>query len=382
MRPFKVMIKKENNILGGHLMKKKLLIFSAVTLIAVFLLSTFAFGAVATKDLRVYYRNIKIKVNGKIIDVGEDEPFIYNNRTYVPIRFVSEALDKVVEWDNNQNIVVINDKSPSELSQQLAAKDAEIQRLTYQSSLLQSKIIELQKTIEDLEKEKKNKKENASAYLKDYLYDEYSEWKDIEFDFTVKESKGNFTLTIKFDRSDFKSEWNKLSESKITNWLEDIYEFVKDEFPDAGFKGTIYDTNAKKDLVEFEESKNKLKVKFYDSGKSYDLDDLEDDLNYYFGSGLSTYHKKFGKLTADIIVEESDDDEIYITIVVNTSKYPDEWDAVRDTDAADDWLYDIMEFAYEELEDYAIYGHVENSKGKTQATFKCTKSGKMTIDWE
>lgn len=49
----------------------------------------------------------------------------------IPIRLVSEALDKVVEWDNNQKMVIVNDKSPSQIAQQLEAKDAEIQRLTY-----------------------------------------------------------------------------------------------------------------------------------------------------------------------------------------------------------------------------------------------------------
>lgn len=367
-------------------MKKKVLVFSAVVLVAVFLISTFAFGASAAKDIKVYYKNIKIKVNGKIINVGDTEPFIYNERTYVPIRLVSEALDKVVEWDNNQNMVIINDKSPSELSQQLAAKDAQIQQLTYQNSLLQGKVIELQKTIDELESEKKkveDKKEDADEYIEDYLYDEYSEWRDIEFDFNVKESKGDFILTIKFDRSDFKSEWNKLTESKIVDWLEDIYDFIEDEFPDAGFEGTIYDTDEKEDLVEFEESKGKIKARFYDYDYDNDYDELEDDLNYYFGSGLSTYHKDFGKLKADIEVDEYDyDDEVYITIIVDTSRYGDEWEDVRDTVAADDWLYDIIEYAYDELEDFAIYGHVENSKGKTEATFECSSSGRIKINWK
>lgn len=365
-------------------MKKKIIVFSAVVLALVFLISTVASGAAVTKDIKAYYRNIKIKVNGKVIDVGDIEPFIYNNRTYVPIRLVSEALDKVVEWDNNQSMVIINDKSPSEISQQLAAKDQQIQNLTYQNSFLQGKIIELQKKIEELEKEAENKKKNSADYLEDYLYDEYSKWKGIKFDFNVKESKGNFTVTIKFDRSDYKSEWNKLSEKTITKWIEDIYDFVEDEFPDAGFKGTIYDTDEREDLVKFEESKGKIKMRFYDYDSKSDFEDLEDDLNYYFGSGLSTYHKNFGNLKADIQVDEYDyDDEIYITIIVNTSKYGDEWDDVKDTAAADEWLYDIMEYAYDELdEDYAIYGHVEDSKGKTQATFQCSFSGRMTINWK
>lgn len=361
-------------------MRKKFVILTAVSVAAVMLISTIALGATGAKDIKAYYRDIKIKVNGKIIDAGQTEPFIYNDSTYVPIRLISEALDKVVEWDNNQSIVIINDKSTSQTSQELAAKNAEIQCLTYQNSLLQSKIIELNKTIDELKTAEEDKDENPDDYLEDYLYDEYSKWNGIKFKYKVKESKGDLTLTIEFDRSDYKSEWNKLTERKIENWLNDIFDYVTDEFPKADFEGTIRDTDKKETLVSFEKSGSKLKVKFYDDRNSYS--DLEEDLNYSYGSGLSTYHKNFGSLKATIEVEDYDDDELYITVIVNTSRYPDEWDAVKDTAAADDWLYDIMEYAYDEYEDYLITGHVENSSGKTQATFECSSSGRMKINWK
>ncbi len=365
-------------------MKKKVLTLSAMALTAAMLFSSVAIGAVGARDIKAHYYNIKIRVNGKIIDAGDTEPFIYNDRTYVPIRLVSEALDKVVEWDNNQKMVIVNDKSPSQIAQQLAAKDAEIQRLTYQSSMLQNKVIELDKALKDLESKKKedeDKKSDPDVYLEDYLYDEYSKWNRIKFDYKVKERKGDLTLTIEFDRSDYKSEWNKLTERKIENWLNDIYDYAKDEFPKAGFEGSIRDTDERENLVEFEESRGKLKIRFYDSRDSYV--DLEEDLNYNYGSGLTTYHKNFGKLKATIEVDEYDyDDEIYITVIVDTSRYSDEWDDVFDTTAAEDWLYDIMDYAYKEYKDYWIEGHVENSKGKTQATFECSSSGRMKIYWK
>lgn len=365
-------------------MKKKVIILSAAVLIAAMLFSSIAIGAVGARDIKAHYRNIKIKVNGKMIDVGQTEPFIYNNSTYVPIRLVSEALDKVVDWDNNQSIVIINDKSASQIAQQLAAKDAEIQRLTYQSSMLQSKVIELDKALKDLESKKKedeDKKSNPDDYLEDYLYDEYSKWNSIKFDYKVKESKGKLTLTIEFDRSDYKSEWNKLTERKIENWLNDIYDYTIDEFPKIEFQGSIRDTDKRETLVEFEESKGKLKIKFYDGTDSYA--DLEEDLNYNYGSGLTAYHKNFGKLKATIEVDEYDyDDEIYITVIVDTSRYSDEWDDVFDTTAAEDWLYDIMDYAHKEYKNYIVLGHVENSKGKTQATFECSSSGRMKVNWK
>jgi hypothetical protein len=41
---------------------------------------------------------IKIKVDGEYVQTDVD-PFIENNRTYVPVRFISEKLGATVEWD-------------------------------------------------------------------------------------------------------------------------------------------------------------------------------------------------------------------------------------------------------------------------------------------
>lgn len=56
---------------------------------------------------------IKLKVGSKIIQIGKDtrvmdvEPFIMNDRTYVPIRFVAEALGCEVKWNGETREVTI-----------------------------------------------------------------------------------------------------------------------------------------------------------------------------------------------------------------------------------------------------------------------------------
>ncbi|MBE1444049.1 stalk domain-containing protein [Paenibacillus sp. OAS669] len=47
----------------------------------------------------------KLVDNGKLIDTSEDTPIMYNEKTYVPLRLVSEALGYEVTWDGaNQAI--------------------------------------------------------------------------------------------------------------------------------------------------------------------------------------------------------------------------------------------------------------------------------------
>jgi len=67
------------------------------------------YGFIGKKTITVSYRNISIYVNGKKM-TSEIEPFIYDGRTMVPLRFISEALNKEVTWNEKNSQIDINDK--------------------------------------------------------------------------------------------------------------------------------------------------------------------------------------------------------------------------------------------------------------------------------
>ena len=94
---------------------KKQLIFLLVCILGY--MSAFAIGYAewGNKKIEVEYRDISIIVNGKEIQT-DVEPFIYNGRTFVPVRWVAEALDKKVGWNGDTWTVYIDDKKPSEKS--------------------------------------------------------------------------------------------------------------------------------------------------------------------------------------------------------------------------------------------------------------------------
>lgn len=50
---------------------------------------------------------LTLKVNGETIDTGDTPPFIADGRTMVPVRFISEALGAEVKWDANTRLVTI-----------------------------------------------------------------------------------------------------------------------------------------------------------------------------------------------------------------------------------------------------------------------------------
>lgn len=87
---------------------KRIKIICAVFLSFIILGSVYVYGENLVKTIQVTYRNITIQVNGKQIS-SEQEPFIYQGRTFVPFRTIGEAVNKTVEWDNAKNQVLIND---------------------------------------------------------------------------------------------------------------------------------------------------------------------------------------------------------------------------------------------------------------------------------
>lgn len=91
---------------------KKRLVFIFV---GVLLLSSVIFAASIRKNITVDYMGIKVVVDGKEVVMGKDlagnkiEPFAYEGTTYLPVRAITEALGKTVQWDDATKTVFIGD---------------------------------------------------------------------------------------------------------------------------------------------------------------------------------------------------------------------------------------------------------------------------------
>lgn len=88
---------------------KKTMTFVLIVLLVLGIFDV-VYSSLGNKTITATYRNISIYVNGQKV-TPEVEPFIYNSRTVVPLRFISEALNKEVKWDSVNNRIDINDVS-------------------------------------------------------------------------------------------------------------------------------------------------------------------------------------------------------------------------------------------------------------------------------
>jgi hypothetical protein len=232
--------------------KKHPAVITAV-LAAVLVLTSVSYAASygVYKKIDVLYNNIKIIVNDKTL-ASDPEPFIYNGTTFVPIRLIGEALGMDVQWDRARNAVVIQGHKGQE-----AASQYELESLKVQ---LYYKDLEIQQLRDEIE-ELKSKKDIARE-VRNYLRDKYSRWNRMDFYYRVSGDKDEIQLTIEIDLDEYGYRWDRTDEDDIVEWLEDIYKYVKDEYGDVDFYGTIVNTAKNRVIVEFDVYRGRLRVDF------------------------------------------------------------------------------------------------------------------------
>jgi foldase protein PrsA len=63
-------------------------------------------------QIEVVFKNIKYMFDGVEKKAKDGQTFVYNNTTYVPLRFVGEALGKNVQWDEKNQTIWLGEKKP------------------------------------------------------------------------------------------------------------------------------------------------------------------------------------------------------------------------------------------------------------------------------
>jgi len=81
-------------------------LFSIILIAGLTVMPTFS--ADLSELIKVYRNLANIEVNGTRVSTDN---FLYNGTTYIPLRAVSELLDKEVGWDNQNKVASINDKA-------------------------------------------------------------------------------------------------------------------------------------------------------------------------------------------------------------------------------------------------------------------------------
>ncbi len=293
-------------------MKRKGFLKGGIVVLALIML----FGGAAlatdgTKNIQVRYKNIKTFVNSTL-KAPSQEPFIYNDSTYVPLRFISESLGAVVNWDANTNTIAIN----------LGADPAEVEALKSEIIQKNNQLILLQTKVDSLQKEldKETSSEKKLEKLEEDLMRSYGKLKSVKIDsIELKSSKDKVTVWVETDlykkNLDY---WASLKDKDIEKWVKDLVSDIQSEYGKSiEVVGTIYDLEEREDIVEFKQDGTKtLKVDFYDSyqrSSKGSIESVEDDLldsrwrigGYYFALDYIYYDTRYDEIHADLYYDGS-----------------------------------------------------------------------------
>lgn len=189
-------------------MNKKAVSFIATGLIIASSVTVFA---ASTRKIEVYDNIKSIVVNkvNKPFTRGE-EPFTHNGRTYVPLRYVSEALGENVDWDSKTGTVYIGDRYNT-------TADFWYKNLTYMSN---NGGFSYTNNATNLIKN--NASEEFSNYL--HLYDNYTGYSKQTFiDFPLHKKYKTFK-----SRVGISNEYKNCPKVKVNIYVDDKIAYSKD----------------------------------------------------------------------------------------------------------------------------------------------------------
>lgn len=307
------------------------------------------FAKTATETLTAYYRNITIFKNGSQVNF-QNEPFIVNDRTYLPVREISELLGKNVTFNPQTYRIDIADTADANtiaLQTKVAQQEVTIKNLEAQIVSLEAQL-----------KSKTPTKTMKLDDLEDDLKDEYDEFEDLPIEgIVLSGDKDDIVVKIYVDLKKYQDEWDDI-EDDIDDYLQDIVDDILDEFEDADIEGSIIDkSNKNKKLLGFTVS-SKGKVVLGGTGSSKDsVADLEDDLNDEF----SEYYAD--DVYFDFALDGDEDDlEVRIDADDEDGYYLDEDDLldILDEDEIEEFLEDVYDYIVNirEFKDADIFGDI------------------------
>lgn len=336
---------------------KKIAVVIAIMILTLSVAST-GFAANTVASLKAYYKNITVYKNGTQVQFSS-EPFIVDGTTYVPLRDISQVLDKDVTWDGVNYKIGINDKAGQNVSSLMSQILTQQQRITQLEA--QIKTLQTNKTV-DLDD------------LEDDLNDDYDEIGDVtvveikldgdEDDIEV-EIYVDLTKTAEYDA------WEDLDDDDIEDFLQDIVDDILKEYKDADITGFIEDEDDGSKLVKFTiSSKDKVVLGGSSSGSmsDFDIDDLEDYLN-------DEYEKVNGVYFSFYL--DGDEDDLDVEIVADVEDITDDFDE----DELEDFLNDVYDdiVATDEFEGAYISGFVEDDLGEIDFSFN--SKGVLDLRW-
>lgn len=195
------------------------------------LLFTLAFSLVTysktySRNITAWFNNIQVVLDGKALNLSS-EPFIFDNKVYVPIEELSDSLYVNVAYDEEGKKLSINTNRPY-------ASDSNLP-IAYQK---ENELFYLKAQVEELKNELEILKGGRYPYsdiktvadMEKYLNENFKKIENINTSIKFSGLGGDrYRLTVEFKYRDI-TEWNLMDRRDIEVWVDDLFYTVRELF--------------------------------------------------------------------------------------------------------------------------------------------------------
>lgn len=220
-----------------NMKKKAVAVLGAATILGT---SVFTGAAASGTDIKGKIANMTIFNNGSAMSLPADQkPIIVNNRTYLPIRALGEALGRNIDWNaSNPNSVYITGGQDQATFNQMAL---ELSQTKIQIIDKDKKISDLEAKVKELEDKLKKQDESSSTSFSDFekkLNRDYGTYKSVDLDIRLTGTESKAKLVVYVDSRD-RNKWEDLTSSQREKVIEDIVYDVQREYKKASIDGYV-----------------------------------------------------------------------------------------------------------------------------------------------
>lgn len=234
--------------------------------------------------------------------------FVYNNEVYMPMSFLRDYFNKLIEKDSSGR-TVIKDKPDAvleALKAEAAQKDAKIKELDDKVKQLEGQLAMRHISLEELESK---------------LNTEYNKYGDLEYRVLLSGDENEVRVKLLLDLDYYQQEWSRLNSSKKLELLQGVCGVISGEYGNVKIKGYVKDPSKSRQLLSFSNNADgSLKVGTY---KYYDkIGELEDKFNNSYDnvfSGIDLTYKLSGN-----------ENSVAFTACIQNAKYGSKWDKLSD----------------------------------------------------
>lgn len=217
-------------------MTNKIKKISALVLFFTLAFSLAAYSRAYSRNITAWFNNIQVVLDGKSVDLGA-EPFIFDNRVYVPIEELADKLYMNVNYDEKEKKLSINSNRPYASDSNLPVAYQKENELFF----LRVQVADLKKELEILKGGRFPYRDiNNAADMEKYLNEHLKEIEGINTSIRLLSLGGDrYRLSVVFKYSDL-TEWNLLGRRDIEGWVDDLFYAVRELFnEEAVIEGTV-----------------------------------------------------------------------------------------------------------------------------------------------